>query len=199
MQEDLLLKSADSSYLWVQLLVNMAQHPTTGDLEAVIYILDINLKKRLEQIAEKLIAGNFETVSLIGITTGSIQCIQTPEGSHESLPFAPRDDKLNYDMQIQLELQKIMDTRDYDAVKDLLNLQHVIQSLNQDYPQEYDIHVRIKSPNTQKLRYLKLRFSYLSSYKESIMLAYEGVSDIVLSNRDVLTGLYSSNGFYHRG
>lgn len=195
LQDDILLHGRNGEYIWAQLTVNTARNPLTDDLEAIEYAVDINRKKRLEQIALKMIDEDLDAMALIDVGTCRAMRIKAlPTGELE--PVLSRNDDLTYDQLVRQDFPKIMESHDYAQMGDALKLSTVMMGLEES--DSYDVTLRLMSGSSHKLKYLKMRYTYLSERREAIMLTCEDITDIVSSGSDVMTGLYNFTGFYKR-
>ncbi len=190
-QDDFPIMVEGRGYSWMRIIVSAAKSPVTDDVEAFVCIMDIEREKRLEQIGSRLTANHFAAVALISVNSGRLLHFISGGGGLESCERAE-----DYDTVMQSRLRDVMEETDYDLVKNRLKLSNVLEGLRERTG--HDVTARIISRETGRLRYLKLHYTYLTEYREAVMLACEDVSDVVFSGSDALTGLYNFTGFYKR-
>lgn len=81
-------RTEDEDSHWVKTLVQMVQNPQTGDVEAVMYSLDINEEKKEELIVQRLAAQEYDFVALLDVQRQTIE-IRTAGGESVCQPQQP--------------------------------------------------------------------------------------------------------------
>ena len=189
---DYLLRTQDAGYVWRHIMADLIRNPQTDDVEAVTYAVDNNRKRRLEQIAQKLIQEDYTRVMLIDAQTG----LTATYRRNMLLPEETAAEAEILDMETQLTplLRGIMYEAEYRDLVKHVRLDVVRREL--EAARSYNVPMRMRADASGTERHINLRFSYLSAERESILLCSEDVTQALFNQMDAQTGLLNPSGFY---
>lgn len=190
-QEDFLLYTEENRYIWMRVIVDLVRNPMTEELEALLYAIDINDKKRLEQIGTKIIDESYDAMALIDVRSGCVFGIKLI-GSNSIEPFVSHGHGINYDTEARRSLVEL-GTEDSEELAGRLCLDRVKAEL--DKKKTYSVTTHVAGV---KDKYYRVEYSYVDSRRESIVVSCDEITDILASKRDIPTGLYNSTGFHER-
>ena len=191
---DYLFRLEDRGYVWLQLRVELMRDPQSGHIQALGYALDINRLKRLEEIGQKLITDDFTRMGLLDAESGHYLPFRT---GHELAGVVPEDAPFrSYENEMLPDIASLMYPREYQDLAPQLRLSYVRQML--DERGAYDVTFRTVPQEDRPMRYLRIRYRYLSELHESIVVTSQDISALVATQLDPVTGIYNSHGFYQR-
>ena len=193
-QGDYLFRLEGKGYVWLQLRVELVRDPQSGHIQALGYALDINRLKRLEEIGQKLITDDFTRMGLLDAQSGHYLPFRT---GHEMAGVVPEDAPFrSYENEMLPDIASLMYPREYQDLAPRLQLAYVRKML--ETQSAYDVTFRTAPREDRPMRYLQIRYRYLSDLHESIVVTSQDISALVATQLDPVTGIYNSQGFYQR-
>lgn len=179
-------------YTWLIVTADIVRNPMTDELEAILYAFSVNKEKRIEQIGKKLIADKFMAMGLIDVESGKVFGIKAYTDSSLKKGNTNEGNPV-YDEVAAEALEAILPEQEFNDIIDQIRLQTVIEQL--DRSNYYSVKIHIIPEEGTHAGYYQIGYSYLDEYRESIMLSYENITDLLESKMDAETGLYNMAGF----
>lgn len=181
-------------YAWLRVYAELNRDHKTGHIIALGYGLDINRLKRLEEIGEKLITTEYTRLGLLDAYSGWYLPFRT---GHELSGTVDEDAGFrNYENDMLHDIESLMYPTEYKDLRPALSLDRIVAAL--EHQPFYDLTFRTAPTAERPMRYIKLRYRYLTDLRESICLTSVDISALVATTIDPLTGLYNSHGFAQR-
>ncbi len=178
----------DTHYVWLRATAHMLRNPANDNSEALFYMEDVDHKKRLEQISNKLFAYNFELVGLVDVSSGHLSLFA--DSTQENVS---NNQEIFYDDVVRAFYQEMEQGESNIGQKTQFYLKDVLVRL-----QDRDIFsviCRMPLDDNGEQHYKKMCFAWLDDSREIFLVTREDVTALVASQYDSLTGLYSLDGF----
>ena len=196
-EDDFLLYVPEKGYVWRHICADVLRNPQTDDVEVVAYAIDNDYKRRMEQIAEKVLHTAFTRVALIdvrsGVATSYRRGTLLPRSSDQGDGGLVVQD---YETKFMQRFIAIMHEAEYRDLLKTTRMNVLLCELNaNDF---YDVPLRTREDTPGGERHINLRFSWLSERRECILMCSEDVTQVVASRTDARTGLLNADGFYAR-
>ena len=196
-EDDFLLYVPEKGYVWRHICADVLRNPQTDDVEVVAYAIDNDYKRRMEQIAEKVLHTAFTRVALIDVRSGVATSYR--RGTLLPRPSDQDDGGLvvqDYETKFMQRFIAIMHEAEYRDLLKTTRMNVLLCELNaNDF---YDVPLRTREDVPGGERHINLRFSWLSERRECILMCSEDVTQVVASRTDARTGLLNADGFYAR-
>ena len=196
-EDDFLLYVPEKGYVWRHVVADILKNPQTDDVEVVAYAIDNDYKRRMEQIAEKVLHTAFTRVALIDVRSGVATSYR--RGTLLPRPSDQDDGGLvvqDYETKFMQRFIAIMHEAEYRDLLKTTRMNVLLCELNaNDF---YDVPLRTREDVPGGERHINLRFSWLSERRECILMCSEDVTQVVASRTDARTGLLNADGFYAR-
>ena len=196
-EDDFLLYVPEKGYVWRHICADVLRNPQTDDVEVVAYAIDNDYKRRMEQIAEKVLHTAFTRVALIDVRSG----VATSYRRGTLLPRSSDQDDgrlvvQDYETKFMQRFIAIMHEAEYRDLLKTTRMNVLLCELNaNDF---YDVPLRTREDTPGGERHINLRFSWLSERRECILMCSEDVTQVVACRTDARTGLLNADGFYAR-
>jgi signal transduction histidine kinase/ActR/RegA family two-component response regulator len=171
-----LVESGDTH--WVRTSLNMFLNPTTNDLEAIIYSVDIDYSVTEESIIDCIINEEFDALALIDTKKGTVSFKSVSPQSVDTLPNKEPiyDDDIRYAF-------PLVDPDNWQADIDSLNLAHLIAELKTKSIYSYAFNVcDSKNQTFRKI----LKFCYLDDSHNEILLCRSDITEEFASHNKQL-------------
>lgn len=143
-------------------------------------------------LISELIKDCFDEIVLIDSNTSRVMNVSDRLKEHNAKKYAG----MSYDTQVIKTLTDKFSEPERSALVNALVLPHVKEELETKEQYNVNFSTTLQSESTSLCK--ELTFIYFDSSKSVIMMVCRDISEIVLSERDTLTGLYNSNGFHKR-
>ena len=196
-EDDFLLYVPEKGYVWRHICADVLRNPQTDDVEVVAYAIDNDYKRRMEQIAEKVLHTAFTRVALIDVRSGVATSYR--RGTLLPRPSDQDDGGLvvqDYETKFMQRFIAIMHEAEYRDLLKATRMSVLLRELEtNDF---YDVPLRTREDVPGGERHINLRFSWLSERRECILMCSEDVTQVVASRTDARTGLLNADGFYAR-
>lgn len=140
----------------------------------------------------ELIKDCFDEIVLIDSDTSRVMNISDRLTEHNIKKYA----EMSYDTQVIKTLTDKFSEPERSALVDALVLPHVKEELETKEHYSVNFSTTLQSENTSLCK--EITFRYFGSDKSVIVMVCRDISEIILSERDPLTGLYNSSGFHKR-
>lgn len=142
-------------------------------------------------IAE-LVKDCFDEIVLIDSNTSRVMNVSDRLKEHNVKKYA----EMSYDTQVIKILTDKFSEPERSALVNALVLPHVKEELETKEQYNVNFSTTLQSESTSLCK--ELTFRYFDSSKSVIVMVCRDISEIIMSERDTLTGLYNSNGFHKR-
>ncbi len=140
----------------------------------------------------ELIKDYFDEIVLIDTDTSRVMNVSDRLKEHNVKKIAG----MSYDTQVIKALTDKFSEPERSALVNALVLPHIKKELETKEQYSVNFSATLQSENTALCK--ELTFKYFDSSKSVIIMVCRDISEIVLSERDTLTGLYNSSGFHKR-
>ncbi len=196
LQNDFLFYGNNGRYIWIRIIVDIMKNPITDDYEAIVSAVDVNNAKRLEQIGKKLIDESLVAMGLIDAKSGYIFGVKAIRGYSE-MKSIYRSRHFEYEKVAEAVFENYMSEYDFKYIRNGIKLETIKEKLKNSPFWSVTVHIT-KTEKSDDVGYYTIKYSYLDSRKESIVVSCENITDILASKLDIETGLYNSAGFHER-
>ena len=143
-------------------------------------------------LISELIKDCFDEIVLIDSNTSRVMNVSDRLKEHNAKRYAG----MSYDTQVIKTLTDKFSEPERSALANALVLPHIKKELETKEQYSVNFSTTLQSENTALCK--ELTFKYFDSSKSVIMMVCRDISEIVLSERDTLTGIYNSSGFHKR-
>lgn len=143
-------------------------------------------------LISELIKDCFDEIVLIDSNTSRVMNVSDRLKEHNARRYAG----MSYDTQVIKTLTDKFSEPERSALANALVLPHIKKELETKEQYSVNFSTTLQSENTALCK--ELTFKYFDSSKSVIMMVCRDISEIVLSERDTLTGIYNSSGFHKR-
>lgn len=143
-------------------------------------------------LISELIKDCFDEIVLIDSNTSRVMNVSDRLKEHNAKKYAG----MSYDTQVIKTLTDKFSEPERSALVNALVLPHIKKELETKELYSVNFSTTLQSENTALCK--ELTFKYFDSSKSVIMMVCRDISEIVLSERDTLTGIYNSSGFHKR-
>ena len=140
----------------------------------------------------ELIKDCFDEIVLIDTDTSCVMNVSDRLKEHN----VKKNAGMSYDTQVIKTLTDKFSEPERSALVNALVLPHIKKELETKEQYSVNFSTTLQSENTALCK--ELTFKYFDSSKSVIMMVCRDISEIVLSERDTLTGIYNSSGFHKR-
>lgn len=168
---------AEGLPFWIRTYVNMLKNPETGDIEGVLYSLDISREKQREGILNIITNQEFEFVAVLHCRAEMIEAFylgkSLPEAYHAL--FAHPGSLCSIAKVRKHVLSTWVYPEDHEKYKEVTDLAHLRKEL--DEHGHYEITIRGTSPeHPEKIVFRKLQHYYLDDTHDSVLILNSDVT-----------------------
>lgn len=143
-------------------------------------------------LISELIKDCFDEIVLIDSNTSRVMNVSDRLKEHNAKKYAG----MSYDTQVIKTLTDKFSEPERSALVNALVLPRVKEEL--ETKEQYNVNFSTTLQNESTSLCKELTFIYFDSSKSVIVMVCRDISEIIMSERDTLTGLYNSNGFHKR-
>ena len=183
-----LFRLHEDRYTWVQVTVDMARDPGTGDVVAAVYARDVDQEKRMEQIGRRLAEDSFEAMGTIDAATGRMQLVKSGGGAEP--------EETDYEGEIARILKPLMEPEDYERMAPEFRLDAVLAHLKEKG--SYTVLFRTAADEHGLRRCKRVRYAYLDERQDTVLFGQEDAPMLMADEFDAVTGLYNFLAFTHQ-
>jgi signal transduction histidine kinase/CheY-like chemotaxis protein len=159
----------------IKLFLHMLQNPASGDIESVMYSVDIDRQDKEEKVISAITKREYSYIALIDVETGKIHYQYADDSSDNSANFMLGD----YDTVIN---QVIPDIQSREQMEDgRASLQTVADELR--HQDEYSFVVNCQTPEGD-MRQTKLSYQYLDAGKTEILFFSSDITEEMRQERE---------------
>lgn len=177
-------RTAPDTVLWLEIVAAMAENPTTGDVECVVYARDIDERKKTNFMIERLLERDYEYLCRVD-ASGHV----TNYGNVDNPGF-------DYDTLLPLTVGKYVAHEHADEALRALSRPHVLRALK---TQRMYTRVFCSTPDENDLReYRSWTFAYLDDQQQDFLMSRANVTPLFVGEWDTLSGLYNKQSFFRR-
>lgn len=182
-------KSSFTSSEYFNLKISMSVNPQTQEVEAVVALTNANISHHLSIISDKIVARNYETISVIDTKNRSIRTIKSYMNYDRVNVEHPYDEGIKY------FINSHMMEEDRHNAYSALKLSVVLKELNTK--PTYSVPIDVFSTDVESQHKL-LQFTYLDEQKRKIFIVMTNYATQVDFEFNTITGLNNRRGFYSR-
>ena len=178
----------DDKIRMFRISIEMIRNSVTGDVEGVLYFLDITESYLAEKIPQLLYQKSFEKIALIDARRNLINM----ESTEDFNAYRYLNTKIDYNTYFRDIIGVMVPDQEKEHLKKYTDMETVCKELDQNGRYSFTVH-QINEDGEKRLK----EFNYMYLFKElGIILAVtEDITE--LSGKDVLTGGDNRQGFIH--
>lgn len=178
----------DEKIRMFKVVMEMVRNSVTGEVEGILYFLDITESYLAEKIPQLLYQKSFEKIALIDARRNLINM----ESTENFNAYRYLNTKIDYDIYVKDIIGATVPEQEQERLRKYTDLAAVCEELDQTGRYSFTIH-QMNENGEKRLK----EYNYMYLFKElGILLAVtEDITE--LSGKDVLTGGYNRQGFIH--
>lgn len=178
----------DEKIRMFKVVMEMVRNSVTGEVEGILYFLDITESYLAEKIPQLLYQKSFEKIALIDARRNLINM----ESTENFNAYRYLNTKIDYDIYVKDIIGATVPEQEQERLRKYTDLAAVCEELDQTGRYSFTIH-QMNENGEKRLK----EYNYMYLFKElGILLAVtEDITE--LSEKDVLTGGYNRQGFIH--
>jgi len=169
--------------IWVRTYCNMLRNPATGDLECILYSVDISEEKQKDEVFQLLTEHVYDFIAVIRLQTDRIEAIQVgarmPVRYHELFSFPER--ACRYTDFVGKDTSAWPDGEDRKRYGDWCSPEHMRALLDRDARVEFTI----RFAETADL-FRKYQYFYLDKPSGKVLMTeYDDTEQVLMQRREV--------------
>lgn len=174
--------------VWLRTNIEMIENPNTNDIEAFVRISNVDNEKNMQLMIETLINTDYELLCQLNVNDGTISLFEENSKSKKNYvkerKYSNALPKILAITIAEEYIEEALQTMSFENVKEQLQDLDVFTCA---FPAKRSEH--------KNDEFKQWRFSYMDNSKLIILICQTDITDIVLSQRDMLTGLYGHQAF----
>lgn len=178
-------------YRWLRTTAEMMENPSTGEVEALVYCVDIDEEKRIQLTMEKLLATDYEMLCQVEAQTGRFVLFSEKMNgqmlNHDC-------GELYYDKALERVLQQFVADECCEQAIAAMQRQNILHEL--EGKPLYTCSFPSKAVKDVREGHRQWRFSYLDETHSILLITRTDVTDMFSAETDPLTGLHNRQAFY---
>ena len=186
--ETVVQEDGDEKIRMFRIAIEMIRNSVTGDVEGILYFLDITESYLAEKIPQLLYQKSFEKIALIDARRSLINM----ESTEDFNAYRYLNTKIDYNSYFRDIIGAMVPEQEKERLKKYTDMNHVCRELDLNERYSFTIH-QINEDGEKRLK----EYNYMYLFKElGIILAVtEDITE--LSGKDSLTGGDNRQGFIH--
>lgn len=182
------IKTNEKNVTWHNLEMNIVKNPKNGDIEAAIFIENIDQEFRMKKSMERVFQTGFEMVAHIDSKTGLLSYLKA-----EDEEINVYGNVCDYESTFKKFIQENVLDEFIEECIETLKLSNIIDQINKKKTYSCTFPFKQKSGSLNVI--CQWRFGYLEGQNRVILITRSNLSRYVNDTVDSLTGLYNKNGF----
>lgn len=161
--------------IWIRTYIHMNENPTTGDIECLMYSININDSRILQSIIDDAIELDYDFMALINASSKSLTTFS--DRGNKNLSFLYQQPNYEEAMQVALDLY----IKEEDQEKFLHDYAIPTILMNLENENDYISYMNMTVGERHLIK--KLRFSYIDKENKNILLTETDVTDVYEKER----------------